>query len=146
MAGYITLDEYRKLSPLNTILESDFEAISSIASDVVDSYVFNAIRDYCLMEREDAAELIKKAVARQIDFIQAQGGMDAYLGKTERRPVSSYSVSVGNTSESESYGTAAGGASSGVTGEGLLVSPIACAYLKRIQAIGRMIGRSRRCV
>ena len=146
MAGYITLDEYRKLSPLNTILESDFEAISSIASDVVDSYVFNAIRDYCLMEREDAAELIKKAVARQIDFIQAQGGMDAYLGKAERRPVSSYSVSVGNTSESESYGTAAGGASSGVTGEGLLVSPLACAYLKRIQAIGRMIGRSRRCV
>ena len=70
----------------------------------------------------------------------------AYLGKTERRPVASYSVSVGNTSESESYGTAAGGASAGVTGEGLLVSPLACVYLKRIQALGRMIGRSRRCV
>lgn len=146
MAGYITFDEYKKLSPISTITEDDFEAISSIASDVVDSYVFNAIKDYCLMEREDAAELIKKAVARQIDFIQAAGGVDAYIGNTERRPVASYSVSVGNTSESKSYGAAAGGASAGVTGEGLLVSPLACVYLKRIQALGRMIGRSRRCV
>ena len=145
MSGYLTYDEYKKLSPLTPVTEGDFEAISSIASDVVDSYVFNAIKDYGLMEKEDAAELIRKAVARQIDFIQAAGGMEAYLAKTERHPVASYSVSVGNTSESESYGTAAGSVSAGVTGEGLLVSPLTCVYLKRIQAIGRQIG-IRRCV
>ena len=146
MAGYLTYDEYKALSPMTSVLEGAFEAISSIASDAVDSYVFNAIKDYRLMERPDAAEVVKKAVARQIDYIQAVGGIEAYLGKTERQPVASYSVSVGNTSESTTYGTAAGGASAGVTGEGLLVSPLACVYLKRIQALGRMIGRNRRCV
>ena len=145
MAGYLTYDEYKKLSPLSSVTEDAFEGISSIASDVIDSYVFGAIKDYRLMERDDAAEVVKKAVARQIDFILSQGGTDAYLGKVERSPVSSYSVSVGNTSESKSYGATAGGGSAGVTGEGFVVSPLSCAYLKRIQAIGRQIGR-KRCV
>ena len=140
MAGYITYDEYKALSPMATLSEDDFEAVSSIASDVIDSYVFNAIRYYGLMEKKDAAERIKKAVARQIDFIQAAGGTEAYLGSVERKPVASYSVSMGNTSESRSYGEA-GGASAGVTGEGFIVSPLTCAYLKRIQAIGRQIRR-----
>ena len=143
MAGYLTLEEYRKLSPLSAVQDDDFEAISSIACDVIESHVFNAIRDFGLIDDAIYAEQVRKAVARQIDFIQSEGGIDAYLGNAERRPVSSESVSVGNTSESKAYGTASG-ASSGVTGEGLVLSPLACAYLKRIQAIGRQIGY-RRC-
>lgn len=145
MAGYITYGEYKELSPLTTIPESAFDNISSIASDALDSYVFHAIEDYCLMDNPDASEKIKKAVARQIDFIQSGGGVDAYLSKTERQPLSSYSVTVGNTSESKGYGGNSGNVQSGVTAEGLLISPLACAYLKRIQAIGRQIGIRRRC-
>ena len=143
MADYLTLEEYRELSPLSAVKDDDFAAISSFACDVIDSHVFGAIKDFRLMENPDCATMVKKAVARQIDFIQSEGGVDAYLGKTERRPVSSESVSVGNTSESKAYGTASG-ASAGVTGEGLVLSPLAVAYLKRIQAIGRQIGY-RRC-
>ena len=145
MAGYITYEEYKELSPLTTVTESAFEVISSIASQALDSYVFHAIEDYGLMEIPDAAEKIMKAVARQIDYIQSEGGAEAYLSKAERQPVTSYSVTVGNTSESRSYGGSSGGVQAGVTADGLLISPLACAYLKRIQAIGRQIGKHRRC-
>ena len=144
MAGYLTYDEYKALSPMTSVLEGAFEAISSIASDAVDSYVFNAIGDYCLMDNPETAEMVRKAVARQIDFIQASGGVEAYLSKSTPEAVSSYSVSMGNTSESRTYGDGGKGSSVGVTAEGFMISPLSCAYLKRIQAIGRMVGR-RRC-
>ena len=144
MAGYLTYDEYKALSPMTSVLEGAFEAISSIASDAVDSYTFGAIRDYCLMDDKETAEQVRKAVARQIDFIQSQGGAEAYLSKAEPRPEASYSISMGNTSESKSY--ASGGYSEGVTAEGFIMSPLACAYLRRIKAIGRQIGRGRRCL
>lgn len=142
--AYLTYEEYRKLSPLSSVLEGAFETISSIASDAVDSYTFGAIRDYCLMDDDETAEQVRKAVARQIDFIQSQGGAEAYLSKAEPRPEASYSISMGNTSESKSY--ASGGYSEGVTAEGFIMSPLACAYLRRIKAIGRQIGRGRRCL
>lgn len=142
---YLTFEEYMELSPMSALTEDEFATISSIACEIIDSYTFNAIEDYRLMDDDRFAERIRKAVARQIDFIQAKGGIESYLGTLETRPVDSFSVTVGNTSESKTYGSSST-ASEGVTREGFIVSPLACAYLKRIQAIGRQIRRRRRCL
>ena len=137
---YLTYEEYKTISPKAGVSEDDFPAISSIASDVIDSYTFNAITRYDLMDDDMLVDKIRRAVASTVDYIEESGGADAYMQTASKdgRSKISYSVSVGNTSESASFGD--GGYESGVTAEGFRIPPLAVLLLKKVQAIGRQIG------
>ena len=137
---YLTYEEYKEISPKATsVQEDDFSAISSIASDVVDSYTFSAISRYGLMSDDFFADKIRRAVAATVDFVVTIGGLEAYMQSAikDGRSKISYSVSVGNTSESASFGD---GYEPGVTDEGFRLPPSAVFLLKKVQAIGRQIG------
>lgn len=139
--AYLTFEEYRKLSPQSKVSEADFEVLSSIAEDVIDAFTFHAIPRYGLIDDEAYRDDIEKAVVRQVDFIVACGGAESYVAMAGVGETASESVTVGNTSESRSYVQGTGGLKATMTEEGLRLAPLAVIPLRRIQAIGRQVGR-----
>ena len=139
--AYLTYEEYRAMSPQSKVSEDDFEILSSISEDVIDAFVFSAISRYGLIDDERYWNAIRKAIARQVDYIHACGGVEAYVDEAGKGELASESVTVGNTSESRSYVQGTGGMKAAMAGSGLRLSPLAVPLLKPIQAIGRQVGR-----
>lgn len=149
--AYLSFEEYKKLS-LETsddkkLSENLFEAFEIYAEVVVNSFTFDAIEKYNLLNDEYYAPKIKRAVAYQIDYMNDdESSSDSSLTsftKEGEKVISSHSVTVGETSESVSYDNSAintnGNSIENRASGGLKVSPLAVPLLAKVRALGRGI-------
>ena len=148
--AYLSFEEYKEFSLLpaeKRLSESLFEAFEIYAEVVVNSFTFDAIEKYNLLNDEYYAPKVKKAVAYQIDYMNDEdNNSDSSLSsftKEGEKVISSHSVTVGETSESISYDNSAvnsnGNSIENRASGGLKVSPLAVPILAKVRALGRGI-------
>ena len=134
--AYIDYSYYSETFHGSRIRPSDFERLAEVASDIIDTVCTRAITESTDME------LVKKAVAYQVEHLHGQGGMDAITGSATVSQITSeslddYSISTGQneSAKSEMYSL-----------NGIPVSALAIAMLKRAGLIGsRWVYAGRRC-
>lgn len=95
--AYIDYTYYTDVFHGPEIAQSDFDRLAEVASDIIDASCSKAIDETFDME------LVKKATAYQVEYLNAQGGVSAATGGSSYQSVSEslddYSISV-STSES----------------------------------------------
>lgn len=107
--------------------DADFRRLADIASDI--------IHDICRVKPSDkdlVDDRYKKAVAYQVEFLEAQGGVDAVLGFSEASQAGN-SESLGDYSVSGKSGTK----SVTTTADGVPVSPMAIVQLRMMGLMSR---------
>ena len=79
---YIVKSDFTAYSPGTTIADSEFNELAERASDVIDIITFNRIILAGGLSTYDAATqaYVKKAVCAQVQYMYANGGIDAVLG------------------------------------------------------------------
>lgn len=145
MAEYLTYEEY-KAKGFSNAEEAEFSPLRSYASRIIDAYTFNAIRRYDLMADEYYADMIKDAVALEIDMLALAGGVEAVAGLgngSAGAVVASESEAIGNYSHSISYDSAGAAAKAKGDGQvyanGVRIAPLAISLLAPIRAMGRQV-------
>ena len=125
--AYINYQYYSETFHGTAIDESEFIRLESIASDIIDSVCSKPTNE------SSDAELVKKAVAYQVEHLYFQGGLDAVTGNAVSAQVASesldeYSVSSHHSevSRGEAYSL-----------NGSPVSTLSIELLKRAGLIGR---------
>lgn len=105
MQNYLSYEEYVAYG-LNDMGESEFNALSTYVSRLIDAYTFQAIPRYDLMSDEYYASMVRDAMAFQMDFM-SRIGKDEALGTGEGAGArkASESETIGNYSHSVSYGS-----------------------------------------
>ena len=118
---------YTALFKAKQIPDTEFNRLVDIASDV--------IYDICRVKPSDK-DLVdnryKKAVAYQVEFLDAQGGVDAVLGFSEAAQAGN-SESLGDYSVSGKIGTK----SVTTTADGVPMSPMAIGQLRQMGLMSR---------
>lgn len=146
--AYLSYEEYKELSLVpaeKRLSESLFEAFEIYAEVVINSFTFDVIEKYKLLNDDYYAPKVKKAVAYQIDYMNDEdNNLDSSLStftKEGEKVISSHSVTVGETSESISYDNSAlnsnGNSIENRASGGLKVSPLAVPILAKVRALGR---------
>lgn len=137
--AYLSYTEYTALTRAsNPVEKTDFDAYEEAAEVVIDSYVFDAIQRFDLLENDRYTSKIKKAVTLQVDYIRATCETAEEYAASDKEEAS-HSVSVGETSESVTY-IHDGKDSANKASGGSKVAPLAVALLTKIKAIGRSVG------
>ena len=147
--SYLSYEEYKAYG-LNDMGESEFDALSTYVSRLIDAYTFQAIPKYDLMEDEYYSQMVKDAMAFQMDFMSLIGKDEALgTGEGAGAKKTGESETIGNYSHSISYGS--GSASSKGQSVQTFVGTIQLASLvvttlAPIRAIGRRIASCPRVI
>ena len=125
--AYIDYAYYRNEFHGSKIAEEEFDRIAEAASDIVD-----AICEETDLGAYEEGSRFKKAIAYEVEYLNAEGGLDAITGRA--------ASSMASTSEHlDDYTITTSRSQAAISGQcsfnGLPVSPIAVSLLKSIGAI-----------
>lgn len=138
--AYLTYEDYKKLAfDKNNLLDEDtFDSYEIYAEAVVDGFTFDVIsKESWMLNDTYYSSKIKNAVCRQIEFMSNEESSISEYEKKEGSNVSSYSVSVGGTSESVSYNSTSDFSNFSVGG--VKIAPLAVSLLSKLRAKGRYL-------
>lgn len=125
--AYIDASYYTEKFGSEDNFSSEFERIADIASDVIDS-----LCTVTPTEKDLVDDRFKKAVAYEVELLEAQGGVDAILGFSEASQCGA-NESLGDYSVSGN-----GGAQQIITTKGgIPVSPMTISLLRKLGLMSR---------
>ena len=148
--SYLSYEEYKPYG-LNDMGESEFNALSTYVSRLIDAYTFQAIPKYGLMEDEYYSRMVKDAMALQLDFMSLIGKDEALgTGEGAGAQKAGESETIGNYSHSISYGSGGGTSKKGQSVQTYVgtiqLASLAVTTLAPIRAIGRRIASCPRVI
>ena len=132
---YVTKEYYVNTFKGKTISEDEFERLAARASDVIDALVTVPIDDTV------DTDLLAKATAYQLEYIKAQGGIEAVTGYADSQMAVSekldeYSIQEERTDKAVQNQPSIGG---------IPISPLTISILRRMGLMSRWAFAGRRC-
>lgn len=132
--AYLTIDYYLDTFGGEVTDEALFNRLTTAASDIIDAIVTKPITD------EVDKDMLAKAVAYQVEYIEAQGGIAALTGFADSQravteKLDDYSITEAQTAEA---------GSNQLSLNGIPISPMTVSILRRMGLMSRWVYASRR--
>ncbi len=133
--AYVTSDYYVNTFKGEVIPEAEFERLAARASDVIDALVTVPIDDTV------DADTLAKATAFQLEYIKAQGGIEAVTGYADSQMAVTEKLDEYSIQEERADKALQNQPSIG----GIPISPLAISILRRMGLMSRWAFAGRRC-